>query len=614
MESYRIFALSCILMLLVGFVGDISVSEASAISGDGTVIKVSPENGSAIIGSNFTVYVEILNVKDLFGLDVQLSWDSSKLHCVHHEKMIPIESHAGGILHSPTVSVKDDVDESAGMDGSEAGAMYWLAEASALPASPFSGNGSLFTMTFQVLKAEACDIHFVAVVLANSKGDNIECRQSDGHLLGTRLEHDVSVQLDIPKKAWVNESTSLNATLLNYGLSVESIIELRLFVENVMINKTIVESLVVNGSYVMTGKWIATVAGDYEVEVRASPVPGENKTWDNIAVKKLHAVVDIPDVSILVETPLFAVVGIVANLRVQVRNIGEDTPNAYVQLAFNDTTYDLIETGYLSAASMFAFNYSWIPSSHGRWNITVTALPAPNEVNIKNNGMTKLIRALEIPHQETYVFMIFPENEIKVGDLFTVSVNIVNAADLFGMDLQLSWNPTFVQYVCHEKMTPVEEHPSGVLHAPILPVINDVDENAQMPGSAPGTRYWLSEASQLPAAPFNGLGAIVVITFKALRHGDPQFVITSLCLADTNGSPSPASVENGVISILARGEGDVNDDGIVSILDIVQAAGCYHAVEGQPNWNQFADLAAPWKVIDILDLVTISSHYGKKYY
>lgn len=600
-------------MLLLGFIGHISVSEGSPISGDGTVIRVSPENGSAIIGSNFTIKVEILNVKDLYGLDVQLSWDSSKLHCVDHEKTIPVESHEGGVLHGPTVSVKDDVDESAKMDGSEAGAMYWLVEASALPAVPFTGNGSFFTMTFQVLRAEACDIHIVAAVLARLKGIRIECRLSDGHFLGTRLEHDVSVQLGIPRKAWVNGSTCLNATLLNYGLSDESVIGLKLFVENVMIKETIVESLAVNGSYVMTGKWIPTVAGDYEVEVRATPVSGENKTWDNTAIRKLHAVVDIPDISILVEMPLFAVVGIVADLRVQVSNIGEDTSNAYVQLAFNSSIFDLIETGYLSAGSMFAFNYSWMPSSVGRWNITVTTLRAPNEVNTENNGMTRLIRAIEMSHQETCVFMIFPENEIKVGDLFTVSVNIVNAKELFGMDVQLSWDPTFVQYVCHEKMTPVEQHLDGVLHAPILPVFNDVDENAQMPGAAPETRYWLSECSQLPAAPFNGLGTFVVLTFRALRHGDPHFVITSLCLADTGGSPLPASVEYGTMAILARGEGDVNDNGIVDILDLVQAARCYRSVEGQPDWNQFADVAAPWKIIDILDLVTISSHYGNRY-
>lgn len=81
-----------------------------------------------------------------------------------------------------------------------------------------------------------------------------------------------------------------------------------------------------------------------------------------------------------------------------------------------------------------------------------------------------------------------------------------------------------------------------------------------------------------------------------------------------SGCPPLVTVENGNVGIKSVGDGDVNDDGIVDVLDLAQAAGCYCAVEGQPGWNQFADLAPPWKLVEILDLVTISSHYGKRYY
>jgi len=58
--------------------------------------------------------------------------------------------------------------------------------------------------------------------------------------------------------------------------------------------------------------------------------------------------------------------------------------------------------------------------------------------------------------------------------------------------------------------------------------------------------------------------------------------------------------------------GDVNGDGTVNIQDIVQAAIAYGSRQGDPNWNPFADLAPPWRIINILDLVTATANYGKE--
>ena len=57
--------------------------------------------------------------------------------------------------------------------------------------------------------------------------------------------------------------------------------------------------------------------------------------------------------------------------------------------------------------------------------------------------------------------------------------------------------------------------------------------------------------------------------------------------------------------------GDLNGDGVIDILDIVLAASCYGSTPGDPNWNPEADLARPWNVIEICDVVTIASRYGR---
>jgi len=60
-------------------------------------------------------------------------------------------------------------------------------------------------------------------------------------------------------------------------------------------------------------------------------------------------------------------------------------------------------------------------------------------------------------------------------------------------------------------------------------------------------------------------------------------------------------------------QGDVNHDWVVNILDIVAISSIYHCQEGEPNWNPEADLAPPYGIINMLDLVTCVYHYGEKY-
>jgi len=65
-----------------------------------------------------------------------------------------------------------------------------------------------------------------------------------------------------------------------------------------------------------------------------------------------------------------------------------------------------------------------------------------------------------------------------------------------------------------------------------------------------------------------------------------------------------------VVTILL---GDVDGDVDVDIYDIVLACASYGSKKGYPNWNQFADLAPPYGIINIYDIVTIAVNCGKTY-
>jgi hypothetical protein len=57
--------------------------------------------------------------------------------------------------------------------------------------------------------------------------------------------------------------------------------------------------------------------------------------------------------------------------------------------------------------------------------------------------------------------------------------------------------------------------------------------------------------------------------------------------------------------------GDVNNDGCVDTLDVVLVSTAYGSRSGDINWNPEADIATPYGIIDIFDLVTAVVHYGE---
>jgi hypothetical protein len=130
-----------------------------------------------------------------------------------------------------------------------------------------------------------------------------------------------------------------------------------------------------------------------------------------------------------------------------------------------------------------------------------------------------------------------------IGTHFTVNFEIFNVTDLYGFDIQIGWNTTWIRYVTHTKMIPVNTHPGGILYQPTSPVTDQVDETASMPGSEPGTMYWLSEASKAPAASFNGTGYAFTMEFIIIAQPmEPEpdvttYIIITGCTLACRGPP-----------------------------------------------------------------------------
>jgi len=136
------------------------------------------------------------------------------------------------------------------------------------------------------------------------------------------------------------------------------------------------------------------------------------------------------------------------------------------------------------------------------------------------------------------------------GTQFTIAVMITDVTNLYGFDLKLRWNTTFLDYVSHSVHVPRDTYLDGVLWNPVLQLADEVNATA-------GT-YWISCASMAPAPSFNGTGTVFTMTFEVVYHPvqpEPDANITlelySTDLAAQGGGSIDHTTENGTVILHA---------------------------------------------------------------
>lgn len=97
-----------------------------------------------------------------------------------------------------------------------------------------------------------------------------------------RYDHDLAVTLNAPKFLGGGESTLLNATVRNRGLSNETDVELQLLINGTVVDSMLIPELLTEASCTLSYLWTPSIAGVYyNVTAYAVPVLGENFTLNN---------------------------------------------------------------------------------------------------------------------------------------------------------------------------------------------------------------------------------------------------------------------------------------------------------------------------------------------
>jgi hypothetical protein len=150
---------------------------------------------------------------------------------------------------------------------------------------------------------------------------------------------------------------------------------------------------------------------------------------------------------------------------------------------------------------------------------------------------TIIVKSTSNPSDDYPVLKATPSSleGINVGEVFTITVTLSNLANknLYGFDISFEWNTNALEYVSHETRIPVETISGGVLHQPVLEIMNEV--------SASDGVYSLAYASMLPAESFNDDGVVFTATFALRQQAENAFSFGHAILVDNSGNMIPLS-------------------------------------------------------------------------
>jgi PKD repeat protein len=137
----------------------------------------------AVIGFNFTDKLisdptnpaHNLPLGNLYGFDIEFTWNPAVLECIDLNVTIPVDvyknpippSPYNGSLYQPILNITHIVEPEGNIPGaSSPETRAWFVYASMSPASPRNGNLTFFTMTFKVLKSGESSLRIIKCDLA----------------------------------------------------------------------------------------------------------------------------------------------------------------------------------------------------------------------------------------------------------------------------------------------------------------------------------------------------------------------------------------------------------------------------------------------------------------
>lgn len=609
-------------ILLALLIASITFNINIALSQETPTILVDPPTVTGLEPSQtFIIEVKIANVTNLYGVDIQFSWDPTILDYVSHTAKIPVDDFPDGILHEPGILIKNDEDAAAGT--------YWIAYACMDPALVFDGTGTVFNMTFHVIGTGTCQLEIFKSSLSDKGGNPITHDVQNGY-----FSNYVPSETGIS----VNPQTIIDPTLVpckNFTINVdlEDVVDLYSFEFWLGYNTTVLDvveadvdpafpppveieilepegqirvaataSTPVTGNLTLasitfhvtdTGESVLdlhniTLIDSWSEEIPyTEPVDGY---FNNVLVAKIY--VDPPEIIDPTLTP-----GSKFHIDIKMENVFDfysyefglayDTGvitclGAIIYPPDNDTNF-VTEIIMDDAIGNIWINVTYHPPAEPK------SIPTPTTMvtiyfQVESYGSTVLdLHDTEIVNESD------EEISHEVGDGFFATLT----RDVAILHVEASCNITY---------------PGRTVNITVVAAnVGDITETFNV------TAYYdeneIETQTIIDLAPSQNVTLIFIWDTTGLQPCNNYTI-----KAEASQVPYELDVENNIYVdgfVKIKMIGDVNGDGIIDIYDLTAASGSYDSQEGDPNWNPDADVAPQWGIIDIYDLVTIASRYGQ---
>lgn len=335
---------------------------------------------------DFTIAVEISDVTDLKGFDIQLRWNASLLDYNSHSIRVPVETYPDGVLHGPILAAKDLVNATLGT--------YWIAYAT-INGPSFNGSGIVFEMTFIVLNFGACPLDICFSALSNSTALPIDHLVEDGYF--NNVFYDVAVVSVTPSSIGVTIGEVLNVTVvvLNNGTTRSETFDVTVYQNATAIANESVLDLPPHAEKSLKFQWDTSgmPPADYVMSANVTTVPDEARIGNNRLVGGVVTLVveQIRDVAVTALTPFKTLIfkGYCVYLDVTVENQGNIPENVNITVYANNHSINNTQI-HLGRNASSTFRFAWKAADAVEYEdylLNATACPLYGEIDTGDNWL-----------------------------------------------------------------------------------------------------------------------------------------------------------------------------------------------------------------------------------
>ena len=185
---------------------------------------------------------------------------------------------------------------------------------------------------------------------------------------------------------------------------------------------------------------------------------------------------------------------------------------------------------------------------------------------------------------------------------FSVSIKVINATDLFSFEFRLNYSATILEGL------EIQEG-NFLSNAGNTSILQNQTDNVL--GSL------LFSVGLVTPPGVTGDGTLATIVFHVIANGTTQLTLNGIVLKNSDNQVLNFTKANGSFSNLTTKPGDINEDGIVNLLDLVEAAISFGKTSADPpadpqnprGWKPEADMNQD-NIINIFDLILIVLLFG----